>query len=135
MSQAYDVKQCPCDSGYAFAACCAPYLAGIGWPATALALMRSRYSAYSLGKLNYVLKTWHPTTRPGQIQAMPEQRWIGLKIRAATAGEIGDLEGTVEFAARYKVKGRGHRLDEVSRFRFEDGQWFYLDGIKVQRGP
>jgi len=55
---------CPCDLGKAYAACCGPYLDHAQRPATAEALMRSRYSGYVLARKDYLLRTWHESTRP-----------------------------------------------------------------------
>ena len=119
---------CPCGGG-AYAACCGRYHRG-DIPATAELLMRSRYSAYVLGLHDYLLATWHPRTRPTlQDLQGDDARWLGLEVRAAQ--EHGD-EATVEFIARYRSAGRGHRLHETSRFLREGGRWFYLDGTFPQ---
>jgi len=74
------------------------------------------------------LSTWHPDTRPSRVRLDSKQRWLGLKIRNAEAGGADDVTGTVEFVARFKVDGKGHRLHEISRFEKIDGRWYYLDG-------
>jgi SEC-C motif-containing protein len=56
------------------------------------------------------------------------QHWIGLKIKTVSHGGAKEDEGSVEFVARYKVQGKAHRLQENSRFRRLDGQWYYFDG-------
>ena len=119
---------CPCGSGYAMEACCAPYIAGLAPAPTALALMRSRYTAYTLGSTRYLLDTWHPRTRPDAVAPGDGRRWLGLRIVATTAGGADDSEGSVEFVARFKVGGRARRLREASRFVREDGRWLYVDG-------
>jgi len=89
--------------------------------------MRSRYSAYCLGDEAYLLKTWHPSTRPGSLHLNENPvKWIGLEI--ITAPETTGDEASVEFIARYKQNGRAGRLNENSRFRRDRSQWFYLDG-------
>ena len=120
---------CPCGSGFPLAACCAPFIRGLGVAPTALALMRSRYTAYVLGNTQYLLKTWHESTRPSHIALDGERRWLGLDIKKCEAGEAADTVGTVEFVARYKVAGRAHRLHETSRFSFEHGCWYYVGAI------
>ena len=90
--------------------------------------MRSRYTAFALGAQAYLLDTWHSTTRPSRISLPEEQRWIGLSIRATHAGTATDSAGTVEFVARYKVNGKGHRLHEISRFEKVNDHWYYLNG-------
>jgi SEC-C motif-containing protein len=59
---------------------------------------------------------------------VPEQHWLGLKIKGVKAGEPSDDEGFVEFVARYKVAGKGYRLHENSRFLKLNGDWYYVDG-------
>lgn len=132
---------CPC-GGASFSTCCAPYLSGDAIPASAEALMRSRYTAYTLRDEPYLLSTWHPSTRPTEpLFAENEQlQWLGLEVKSALrlrqrkANLPKTPDGdTVEFVARYKIGGRAHRLHEVSRFvREADSggvkRWYYLDG-------
>jgi SEC-C motif-containing protein len=87
--------------------------------------MRSRYCAFVLGRVDYLLATWHPDTRPAELTLEAGIRWLGLDVRAAhEAGE----HATVEFVARSKQGGRATRLHEISRFVRVAGRWFYLDG-------
>ncbi len=86
--------------------------------------MRSRYSAYALGLIDYLLATWHPSTAPGELE-LPPVKWLSLEVRQAT--ESGDA-AVVEFVARYRVNGRAERMHEVSRFVRQDGRWYYIDG-------
>ena len=126
---------CPCGSGASLEACCGPYIDGVLPAPTAEALMRSRYSAYALQQADYLRATWHPDTRPSRVRLDAEQRWIGLSIKATEAGCEGDTRGVVEFVARFKVAGRGHRLHERSRFECIDGQWYYLNGDHLTPTP
>lgn len=119
---------CPCGAPHAYADCCGRYLDAGQLPPTAEALMRSRYVAYVRKRSDYLLRTWHPSTRPAQLDLETESvPWLGLKVVRAVAGGLEDVQGTVEFVARYKIAGRAHRLHEISRFTRGDGQWFYLD--------
>lgn len=89
--------------------------------------MRSRYSAFVLERRTYLLETWHPSTRPPDLDpAQPGLRWLGLQVREQRM--IDADHGTVEFVARSKVSGKAHRLHELSRFVREAGRWFYVDG-------
>lgn len=115
------LKPCPC-GGDNYAACCGPFHAGNSAP-DAQRLMRSRYSAYVLKLEDYLLATWHPSTRPASLDFTGE-KWLGLDIKKQRV----ESTNTVEFVARYKIAGRAHRMHEISRFVFEDGRWFYLDG-------
>lgn len=123
-------QPCPCGSGQDYAACCGRYLDTGEHPVTAEALMRSRYTAYYLDREDYLLDSWHPSTRPGRLSLADDRQsqWIGLKILETGAGGALDTEGTVEFVARHKRNGKAQRLHEVSRFVRENGRWYYLDG-------
>lgn len=118
---------CPCASGRAYADCCAPLHGGQA-AVTAEALMRSRYCAYALGLEDYLLATWHPSTRPPVLHLADEAgtKWLGLEVKKHRQQD--DSHATVEFVARCRVGGRGHRLCELSRFVLEDGRWYYVDG-------
>lgn len=117
---------CPCGKPIAYEACCGRLHRG-ELAADAEGLMRSRYSAYVLGLETYLHDTWHPTTRPPQLDldASPAMHWTGLEVMHFQQGEG---KASVEFVARYKINGRAHRLHEISDFLFEQGRWFYLDG-------
>jgi len=121
------VSACPCGSGRAYAACCGRLHSGAENAASAETLMRSRYSAYVLKLEDYLLATWHPDTRPRQLDlAADASTWLGLAVRRH---EVQDAShASVEFVARYRVAGRGHRLHEISRFVHADGRWLYVDG-------
>jgi len=122
---------CPCESGLDYDLCCGRFIDEGALPETAEQLMRSRYTAFTLDRISYLEKTWHPTTRPASIETDNNVRWLGLKIRRAEQGGADDEEGVVEFVARYKIDGRGYRLHEISRFAKENGQWLYMDGEMV----
>ncbi len=120
--------ECPCASGLPYRDCCGRYHEGplrLLAP-TAEALMRSRYSAFVLGLREYLLDTWHPTTRPVAFEPDPPAlKWLGLQVRRQE--HIDDAHALVEFVARSKLGGRAHRLHETSRFVREGGRWYYLD--------
>ena len=92
--------------------------------------MRSRYTAFVLGKADYLRQTWAPETVPDHIHLDPAVRWLGLSVRDVSDGQPGDVSGEVEFVARSKRGGRAYRLHERSRFRFADGRWLYVDGTR-----
>lgn len=123
-----DVTDCPCGSKAAYVQCCGPYIAGEEICKTAQQLMRSRYSAFVVRDEAYLLQTWHVKTRPSRVRLDEKQRWLGLSIRKTEKGELNDAAGIVEFVARFKIDGKGHRLHEISRFEKIDGRWYYLSG-------
>jgi SEC-C motif-containing protein len=122
-----DRKTCPCGSALAYAACCARFHRGPEQAPTAEALMRSRYSAFALGLHDYLLATWHASTRPAALEPDPPGlKWLGLEVRKHVPQDAD--HATVEFVARSKLGGRAQRLHETSRFVREGGRWFYVDG-------
>ncbi|BBF84155.1 YchJ protein [Aquitalea magnusonii] len=131
MSKKKQSSGCPCGLAASFQECCGPYIAGTALAPTAESLMRSRYTAYTMNNGDYLLASWHSSTRPAELDLSREERfvkWLSLEVLSTQAGSAADEAGVVEFVARYKVNGRAQRLHEVSRFRKEDGQWFYVDG-------
>ena len=91
--------------------------------------MRSRYSAFVLDLTDYLLATWHVSTRPQDVEANPVGlKWLGLEFKAAHSTDAD--HASVEFVARSKLGGRAQRLHETSRFTREDGRWFYVDGVQ-----
>jgi len=121
---------CACDSNKNLTDCCGYYIEGKASAPSAEALMRSRYVAYTLGREDYLLATWHPSTRPTTLDMVDkiETKWLGLKVKRHEYNLQEPDRAVVEFVARYKVGGRAHRLHEVSRFVRDGEQWFYVDG-------
>ncbi len=120
-------ETCPCGRPLPYAACCGRWHGGPPAP-DAESLMRSRYSAYVLELADYLLATWHPSTRPAELDlaTTPRTQWLGLKVNQHAI--TGPDTATVDFVARCKIGGRAHRLHEISRFVRENGRWYYLEG-------
>jgi len=132
---------CPCGSAAHYTDCCEAYLTGKAAAPTAEALMRSRYTAYSEGNVDYLIATLHPKSRqeddrPALLQSIHNTRWIGLTVIKTQKGQAQDKRGIVEFVALYQpVQMKDlqnisavNQLHERSRFVQERGQWFYVDG-------
>jgi SEC-C motif-containing protein len=99
--------------------------------------MRSRYAAYALGKIDYILDTHDPDTvkevdRDNTEQWSKNSTWLGLEILSTDKGQPADSEGTVEFVARYKLKGVTIAHRERAKFRKHDGRWLFVDGEEVK---
>ena len=121
------MSACYCGLGKQYTACCGRLHSGAENTLTAETLMRSRYSAYVLRLADYLLATWHPDTRPSELDLTADDtKWLGLEVKKHTLQD--DCHATVEFVARYRIAGKGHRLHELSRFVREDGRWYYVDG-------
>ena len=125
---------CPCGRvdakkrAVAYADCCSLFVDHFSdAPASdAEHLMRSRYSAFALERADYLLATWHSSTRPASLDFDAGAKWLGLEVREHKV--TGADAAEVEFVARYRVDGRAVRLHERSRFVREDDRWFYVDG-------
>lgn len=98
-------------------------------PTTAEELMRSRFAAFKRADAAWLLRTWHPSTRPEPLDLSDNPRWRGLQIVDVQGGGADALSGIVEFRATYLQEDGGLGiLHERSRFVREDGRWFYVDG-------
>lgn len=123
---------CPCGRSdsrgrvQSYAQCCGRYLDGDAPAPDAESLMRSRYSAFVLERVAYLRESWHARTRPSDLALEPGVKWLGLEVKWHRVIDTDHAE--VEFVARSRVAGRGHRLHETSRFVREGGRWFYVDG-------
>uniref|UniRef100_A0A2A4Z4F6 YchJ-like middle NTF2-like domain-containing protein n=1 Tax=OCS116 cluster bacterium TaxID=2030921 RepID=A0A2A4Z4F6_9PROT len=126
-------QACPCGSKRKFSQCCDRYISGAKTAPIAEALMRSRYTAYTLGKVDYILATWAEQTRQtvnaaDLIQRCKETEYVSLKIISKLGGTRKHTEGQVEFAAAFKSLGKIQTHRELSNFIKQDGQWYYVDG-------
>jgi len=129
---------CPCGSQKEFTLCCQPLIEKKALPETAEALMRSRYTAFTRGEMDYILYTLAPEAREGfdpdatRVSAQ-KAKWKELRVLNHSGGEAGDTEGTVEFIAEYGHGENNIEHHEISTFRKnERGQWLYVDG-EMQR--
>ncbi|SCK40861.1 SEC-C motif-containing protein [Variovorax sp. HW608] len=116
-----------------YAQCCGRYVDDFEHtPAPdAESLMRSRYTAFVRERADYLLATWHVSTRPATLDFEPGVKWLGLDVRTHSPRDADHAE--VEFVARQRGRsGAAVRLHERSRFvREPDGElnrWYYLDG-------
>ncbi|WP_087026012.1 YchJ family metal-binding protein [Thaumasiovibrio subtropicus] len=121
---------CPCGSQQAFADCCQPIISNPQNAHRPEQLMRSRYTAHCIKNVDYVVATYHPSCHAEQHrQAIAESvNSLWLKLDVVDASEVIGHEGYVHFIARYLDNGTCYFLEERSRFLFENGQWYYIDG-------
>lgn len=125
---------CPCGSERDFAACCGIYILNNEKPTTPEQLMRSRYSAYVLKDIEYIVRTMKGTAAKdfNKEEAMSwvnKITWLGLEVLYA---QHKKNRGRVEFIARYQHEGIQNQIHEISDFIFEDNQWYYVDGRMIQ---
>jgi SEC-C motif-containing protein len=127
------MENCPCGSGRVYDDCCGQYITGKAKPATAEALMRSRYSAYEKKAIDYIVETClrdeeHGIDIEGTRRWSENSSWHGLKILATEKGGSSDEEGLVEFKATYTQGGLRETHHEKAAFSKKDGIWLYVDG-------
>lgn len=127
------MKNCFCGKVLNYKDCCGALHSGMRVAQTAEELMRSRYSAFALADVDYILRTYAPETRPSSERSEIKQwaasvMWLGLQVLSTQKGKFGDQEGRVKFKALYSEAGKVHEMIEDSFFRFEKEQWFYVDG-------
>ena len=132
--------KCPCTSGKDFAGCCEPILEQQQKAVTAEQLMRSRYTAYALGKVDWIIDSQSPDGRQFVDRAATEQwskraTWHRMEVVDVKDGGPDDTEGFVDFKAYYTIAGEAITHHEVASFRKEDGTWYFVDGIEVKPRP
>lgn len=125
---------CYCNSKKAFGACCEPLLQGKQHAETAEQLMRSRYSAYVVADISYLMNSHHRATRPTKERKSIAKwtkavTWMGLEIISKQKGEPSDSEGYVTFNALFMENGKIESIHENSYFVKENNRWYYKSGI------
>ncbi len=118
---------CPCGSGKDYALCCKRLITGKIQSFTPEELMRSRYTAYVIRDVSYLLRTWHPSTRPPSIDPDTIPQWNSLQIVETNENDATG-QGTVEFIAKAKIYEKTFILHEKSRFIKDNDGWLYIDG-------
>jgi SEC-C motif-containing protein len=123
---------CPCGSGLGFASCCEPYITKKSSAPDALALMRSRYSAYATGAVDYIVDTCADGTEGVDREATRRwaegSEWLGLRIVRSELGGEPDETGTVEFVATFVQGGLKDDHHEIAKFIKKEGLWLYTEG-------
>ncbi|MBC6467422.1 hypothetical protein HKK74_18260 [Actinomadura alba] len=127
-------KDCLCGLPAPYQDCCGRFHRGAAKAPTAERLMRSRFSAFGRGDEAYLLRTWHPATRPRLIGLDPATRWVRLEVLQSTDGSAFHTGGAVRFRAHYLERGRVGCLEEHSRFVVLDGAWLYVGPLGAGSG-
>jgi SEC-C motif-containing protein len=125
-------RPCPCGSGRAFGTCCGALHGGRA-AATAEELMRSRYSAFVVGDLDYLARTAAGEAllkfdRQALARSLAGTDWLGLEIQSKEMGGEADEIGFVSFSVDFREGGRRFRQGERSEFRRVGGAWRYVSG-------
>ncbi|MBE1584803.1 YchJ family protein [Nonomuraea angiospora] len=122
-------RTCPCGLPAPYQDCCGRLHRDEAVAATAEQLMRSRYSAFSVGDAAYLLRSWHPSARPARLDLDRKTRWVRLEVLETTGGSVVHTEGTVRFRAHYVERGTPGELEENSSFVRFEGRWVYAGAL------
>ena len=128
---------CPCCSTKNYSQCCEIFLTAKAFPQTPEELMRSRYTAYTQTNIDYIAKTMKEPASEGfnfeETRTWARNvNWLTLEVVSASQNEN---EGKVEFIAQYSYQDKKYVLHEISLFRRDDNQWYYIDGDSPQSSP
>lgn len=123
---------CPCGSQNPYENCCGLYLEKKQQPQTPEQLMRSRYTAYSLRRMDYIKSTMRGKPLVGfneseTLQQTKSVTWIGLEVIHADPATSDT--GFVEFKARFLERNQVKTIHELSEFHKENNCWYYTDGV------
>jgi len=128
------MSECPCGSNRPLTECCQPVIDGSVRAESAEALIRARYTAHTLGDMDFILATHHPSTRADIDESATrrwasESTWLGLEILCVDGGSAPeDNTARIEFIARYRDGARRrHTHHERGVFEKYHGQWYFRD--------
>ncbi|SEQ16814.1 YchJ family protein [Basfia succiniciproducens] len=124
-------QPCLCQSGKQYADCCAPLHTRQILPANAEQLMRSRYCAYVLQLIDYIVETTVPSQQQLLDQTILQQwaettNWIGLKI-VSHREKLSKIHSAVEFNAFFATDEGKQVHNERSLFVQINGRWYFVD--------
>ncbi|MEO6867252.1 MAG: YchJ family metal-binding protein, partial [Gaiellales bacterium] len=134
------MEPCHCGSGQTFSECCQPVIQRERVAATAEELMRSRYSAFATGDVDWIMDSHHADTVDEIDREQVEEwsggsEWLGLRIRSTEAGGADDDEGSVTFRARYRAQGQQVDHTEIAHFEREGGEWRFHSVLEEADQP
>lgn len=123
------LQNCLCGSGQTFTTCCEKHITKTAYPETPEQLMRSRYTAYVLKNEEYLLNSWHESTRPDSLNIQNDAtQWNKLKV-------ISAINDKVHFVAFFTEvinnKEQALCLSEESIF-VKNTHWTYLEGKELK---
>lgn len=126
-------ETCPCGSNTSYQDCCGRFIEHRALPATAEELMRSRYTAFTQNNFDYLDETSHTeASQPNDTQSnrdlISNFKWVGLEIVQKEMGTESDVEGYVDFIARYQAGNNEHAIREKSLFKKDGDRWLYVNG-------
>lgn len=123
--------QCPCQSGLNYTDCCQPLHQQTKFAKNAEQLMRSRYAAFVLAEIDYIIATTVPAQQPllnakALRQWSLSTEWCGLEV-IKFVPEADKNHALVEFKAYYQQNGTTMAHHELSAFVYSHDRWYFLD--------
>ena len=123
---------CPCGSSILYQQCCEKFITGEALPPTPEALMRSRYTAFTLHHLDYIQATMKGKALKRFNVEQAEARgnavqWEGLCVIRQKMTSA--FHGYVTFEARYIQEGAAKSHYEKSEFKKINNKWYYINGV------
>lgn len=130
-----DINSCPCGSLITYNLCCESVIKNQQKAITAEQLMRSRYTAYVKVEIDYLIASTHISQRylynkNALKQWAENSQWLKLEILRTIKGNFNDIAGQVEFKAYYIEDNLEEFHHELSDFKKENDQWYFVSGIK-----
>lgn len=126
---------CPCGSQKNYLTCCGLYIENQAKAKTPEALMRSRYTAYTQARIDYIKNTMQGTPLEGfnEIEATrfaKQANWTGLQVIKSYMDKANENLGYVEFIASYLEQGKPANIHELSEFQRHNDTWFYTNSLE-----
>jgi SEC-C motif-containing protein len=124
------MENCPCGLKKSYLDCCGIYITGKAFPVTPEQLMRSRYTAYAIGNIDYIVGTMQgPAIKDFDFTSAKiwseKITWLGLRV--LKTNQYQD-KGFVEFIAYYTDNDRKQKIHETSQFGLIKNKWYYIQG-------
>lgn len=124
---------CPCGNNNSYKNCCKKSHDNILSVKTAEELMRSRYTAFTMGNIDYLQQSWSKETVDTSAKAKEDLKqwtksvnWVKLEVINHSLGKENDTNGTVKFKAFYYENGELECIHENSFFKRENEHWVYV---------
>ncbi|MDM8529423.1 YchJ family metal-binding protein [Anaerolineales bacterium HSG24] len=137
---------CPCGRGLKYKQCCRPLHRG-RTALTAEVLMRSRYTAYIIGDMNYIIETTHPNGplyRSDRVAWLTELRFFCqrtqfvrldiLDVTEEATAEDNSGQAWVTFRATLTQQKQDASFTERSLFKRHHNMWKYFSGEHLEDG-
>lgn len=138
-----DSNSCSCGSSLGLSQCCLPIIQGKKKAGSAEELLRARYTAFTLGEVDFILTSHHSQTRDQVKREEIEEwsktsKWLGLnilKVFPLESDQAGNAHNFITFSAHYEsADGKTHEHSEKSLFKMENKEWKFFDSEQGMAG-